>query len=168
LIAETDGGGTHVDPSSGPRPATDRTCGGCQVSPNLVMLVTSQSMSHVTSLRSLHSRPTRPWMRSISPGHSVLTASFATRGSRVQIPSAPLNTLVRAISARALARHLYNSVIRGSTGDPQDSRREAPLFLRGALSLHLTSDHMDGMRSSEGRKCRSIGLSSWALRPKAT
>ena len=33
----------------------------------------------------------------VGPGDNDLTASFATRGSRVQIPSAPPNVLVKAI-----------------------------------------------------------------------
>ena len=49
------------------------------------------TMSHGVSLRSPHNRSTRLWMWSVSPGQRVLTTSFATRGSRVQIPSAPLD-----------------------------------------------------------------------------
>ena len=45
--------------------------------------------SYAALRRSLHSRPTRPLRRTVSPGHGHLTASFATRGPRVQIPSAP-------------------------------------------------------------------------------
>jgi hypothetical protein len=50
--------------------------------------------SHNVSPRSPHSRSTDPPTCAVSPGHSVLTASFATRGSRVQIPSAPRFCLV--------------------------------------------------------------------------
>ena len=57
--------------------------------------------SHVASRRSTHSRPTDPDLGPVSPGQSGLTASFATRKSRVQIPPAPLNALVRAILQRA-------------------------------------------------------------------
>ena len=43
--------------------------------------------------------PHRALSRSCFPWSERLTASFATRGPRVQIPSAPLNRLVRALSA---------------------------------------------------------------------
>ena len=56
--------------------------------------------THDPSRRWLHSRPTNPPDRSVSPGQSVLTTSFATRGSRVKIPSAPPNALVRTFSVR--------------------------------------------------------------------
>jgi hypothetical protein len=52
------------------------------------------TVSHPVSRRSCHSRATSPESKAITPGHGVLTASFATRGSRVQIPSAPLIRLV--------------------------------------------------------------------------
>ena len=48
--------------------------------------------SHDVSRRSSHSRATRPSDEPETPGHSVLCASFATRGPRVQIPSAPQQT----------------------------------------------------------------------------
>jgi len=54
------------------------------------------ALSHEVSPRSLHSRPTDLETTAVSPGQRVLTASFATRGSRVQIPSAPqIDYLVR-------------------------------------------------------------------------
>jgi hypothetical protein len=56
--------------------------------------------SHHVSRGWSHSRATGPRMRAVFPGHSGWTTSFATRKSRVQIPSAPLNALVRAISVR--------------------------------------------------------------------
>ena len=49
---------------------------------------------HLVSRRSSHSRATGPLVRAVAPGQRALTASFAARGSRVQIPSAPLNALV--------------------------------------------------------------------------
>ncbi len=45
--------------------------------------------SHDLSRRSPHSRATGPSSGPKTPGDKVLAASFATRGSRVQIPSAP-------------------------------------------------------------------------------
>ena len=39
-------------------------------------------------------------MPTVSHGQGGLTACFSTRGSRVQIPSAPLNTLARAVVGR--------------------------------------------------------------------
>ena len=48
---------------------------------------------------SFHSRSTRRSDEPEPPGQSVLAASFATRRPRVQIPPAPLNALVRAISS---------------------------------------------------------------------
>jgi hypothetical protein len=55
--------------------------------------------SHVVSRRSFHRRSTGPLTRAVCPGQRVLTTSFATRKSRVQIPPVPLNALVRALSA---------------------------------------------------------------------
>ncbi len=54
-------------------------------------------MSREVSRRSAHGDPTNPRIGLITPGHSVLTASFATKGSRVQIPSAPLKALVMEV-----------------------------------------------------------------------
>jgi hypothetical protein len=56
---------------------------------------------HDTSRRSAHSRSTNPPDTSVSPGQRVLTTSFATRGSRVQIPSAPPLALVKGVSRPA-------------------------------------------------------------------
>jgi len=53
--------------------------------------------SHIISRPSPHSRSTSRRMDAVCPGQRVLTASFAARKSRVQIPPAPLNALVRAI-----------------------------------------------------------------------
>ena len=61
-------------------------------------LLSRLTRSHDISFRSVHKRATDPPTRAVAPGQRVLTASFATRGSRVQIPSAPLIPLVRAIS----------------------------------------------------------------------
>ena len=67
----------------------------------------SQSFTpHHVSRRSPHSRPTDRHWGHVFPGQSVLTASFATRGPRVQIPSAPLNALIRAILGRSKRRWL--------------------------------------------------------------
>jgi hypothetical protein len=55
--------------------------------------------SHDISRRSSHRRATSRATGVKPPGLGVLTASFATRGPRVQIPSAPQNTLVGALSA---------------------------------------------------------------------
>jgi hypothetical protein len=74
----------------------------------------------VISPRSPLSRSTEPHMSTASPGHSVLTASFAARGSRVQIPSAPPNTLVRAVAGRAIACCLGLFRVRRRTVAPQD------------------------------------------------
>ena len=60
---------------------------------------TTPTPSHDVSRRSTHSRPTGPDWGPVSPGQTVLTTSFATRRPRVQIPPAPLNALVRAISS---------------------------------------------------------------------
>jgi hypothetical protein len=57
-----------------------------------------------TTPPSPHGRPPRPPTRVVSPGQSHLTASFAARGSGVQIPPAPLNSLFRGISDRPSAR----------------------------------------------------------------
>jgi len=64
----------------------------------LSTLISRFTTSHGASRRS-HSRSTNPEPEAVTPGHRVLTASFATRKSRVQIPPAPKNALVRAMLA---------------------------------------------------------------------
>jgi len=54
----------------------------------------TDATSHHVSHRLCHSRATGPKFGPKTPGQSVLTASFATRGPRVQIPSAPQLRLV--------------------------------------------------------------------------
>jgi hypothetical protein len=76
---------------------------------------------------------TNPESEAVTPGQSVLTASFATRGSRAQIPSAPPNALVRGFSGRPPVRPIRNSVVSRSTGGPQHSGVEAPHLVRGGL-----------------------------------
>jgi hypothetical protein len=85
------------------------------------------TVSHDTSRRSPHSRPTDQRPGVASPGKRVLTASFATRASRVQIPSAPLTTLVRAYERVRKATVWARSVMRRATNAPQDRALE-PLF----------------------------------------
>ena len=95
--------------------------------------------THDTSRRSLHSRPTDPHCGLVSPGQRVLTTSFATRKSRVQIPPAPRIALVRAIVGVCASVCSVDSVVPPLHGRPTDSSREAPRNLRGAFSLRLTS-----------------------------
>lgn len=90
----------------------------CQVS---LCLATSHDASRSTERRK----------GAVSPAQSVLTSCFATRGSGVQIPPAPLNPLIRAVSGRPTARWIHDPEVSRSTGGPQDSGFEAPHSLRG-------------------------------------
>ena len=78
-----------------------------------------RTADHVAFRRLFHRCSTDAPACAISPGHSVLTASFATRGPRVQIPSAPLKTLVRAISVRPTCLSDPGSADLCSTDAPQ-------------------------------------------------
>ena len=75
--------------------------------PGASLTVTSDDVSR----RSFHSRATDRPTGAVSPGQSVLTASFATRKSGVQIPPAPLNALVRTNSASSSARQIHDPMI---------------------------------------------------------
>ena len=86
------------------------------------------------SRRLCHSRATEPKIGLVSPGDGDLTTSFATRGPRVQIPSAPLKTpwsrTMSVYPERFLLPHVQHSGRhRCSTGLP---RHEAPRSKRGA------------------------------------
>jgi hypothetical protein len=115
------------------------------------------TVSHPVSRRSCHSRATSPESKAITPGHGVLTASFATRGSRVQIPSAPLNALVRAISARPRVAFGPRSVMRRATDAPQGPPR-APRSLGGAFSPCLRSVGPPPSRFLSHSTCRAPRL----------
>jgi hypothetical protein len=94
---------------------------------------------HGISRRSPHSRPTDPLRHAVSPGQGSLTASLATRGSRVQIPSAPLKTLVRELSdASGWSLPAVPAVWR-STHDPQDSGGDPLIFCEGVNLERLES-----------------------------
>ena len=106
--------------------------------------------SHVVSRRSSHSRATRPSDEPKTPGPGRLTASFATRGPRVQIPSAPLIRLVFVDKMPepdlGLRRgFLAEGATPRSTGVPQDQ----------ALDAHLSDD--EGLRHA--------GVAQLATRP---
>jgi hypothetical protein len=73
-------------------------------------------------------------MRTIPPGQSVLAASFATRGSRVQIPSAPLKVLVKAISDRTSPRQMALLWCSRSTDGPQDSHCGPLISCEGVIT----------------------------------
>jgi hypothetical protein len=55
-------------------------------------------------------RSTIPQSEAVSPGHGGLTISFATRGSRVQIPSAPQTSWSGQFSVHPPTRWIYDSV----------------------------------------------------------
>jgi hypothetical protein len=72
------------------------------------------------------------------------STSFATRGPRVQIPPAPLNTLVRAISERPSARPTGAFMVLALHGGPQGTCRD-PLIFDEVLSHHAAINPMAGM-----------------------
>ena len=88
--------------------------------------------THDISRPSAHSRPTNHQSDIVSPGQRVLTTSFATRRSRVQIPSAPPFSLVRAISASAPRNQTRRSEVPRSTEGPQDSTCYPLVYCEGS------------------------------------
>jgi hypothetical protein len=64
--------------------------------------------------------PPGPESGPVPPGHSILTASFATRGPRVQIPPAP-QLLVRALSAISNVAACMICFVRCPANTPQDA-----------------------------------------------
>ena len=102
------------------------------------------SRSHHVSRRSFHSRATRPSDEPKTPGQSGLTASFATRGPRVQIPSAPQFRLVLVDKMPRAGFGLEEGfspprATRRATKVPQD-RRPRHLSGREVLSHSLLLD----------------------------
>lgn len=59
--------------------------------------------SHNVSRRSPHSGSTRALVGAVCPGQRALTAFFAMRGSRVQIPSAPRTHVHQALAQQTLS-----------------------------------------------------------------
>ena len=119
------GGVTHV-----PKPLSPRSRSRVhKVSPTY----RSHDVHHLPKQHSQVSRcltslvpqpPHKAQTGAVSPGHGHLTASFATRGSRVQIPSAPLNALVRALSGSSVRAAGTRSALLRATEVPQDRGAE--------------------------------------------
>jgi len=126
-------------------------------------LIARLTTSHVASRRLPHGCPTDPQRPTVSPGQGALTASFATRKSRVQIPPAPLNALVRALSAISNPCWLRDRVIRCPTHAPQEASPEhlaANEGVTGSNPVSSTKFPGQGDFSSSGR---SLKPRSWSL-----
>ena len=75
----------------------------------------------------VHSRATSPQLNAKTPGHGDLSTSFATRGSRVQIPSAPLKNPGQGdFWLDSSACPIPGSADSRSTGDPPPAIRLSP------------------------------------------
>ncbi len=82
------------------------------------LLSRCHAKSHAVSRGLSHSRATEPLTLAVSPGQGVLTASFATRRPRVQIPSAPHPSIVQEQQPDSRLRRLSGSL---RTWTPTDS-----------------------------------------------